>query len=113
MHPDDAALRGISDGDIVHVFNGRGRCLGGAQLTENVMPGVVVMSTGSWFDADDPGNPQGLERHGNPNVLTYDAGCSSLSQGPACNTALVEVERYDGNLPPVEAHDMPLVESAR
>lgn len=113
MHPDDAALRGISDGDIVHVFNGRGRCLGGAQLTENVMPGVVVMSTGSWFDADDPGNPDALERHGNPNVLTYDAGCSSLSQGPACNTALVEVERYDGNLPPVEAHDMPLAKSAR
>ena len=112
IHPDDAALRSISDGDIVQIFNARGRCLGGAQISDLVMPGVVVMSTGAWMDADEPGNPESLERHGNPNVLTYDAGCSSLSQGPACNTTLVEVEPYQGNLPPVETHDIPLVNSA-
>ena len=108
MHPGDAELRGISDGDIVHIFNTRGRCLGGARLTDRVIPGVVVMSTGAWFDTDDAGNPGSLERHGNPNVLTYDAGCSSLSQGPSCNTALVEVERYEGKLPPIEVYDIPL-----
>jgi len=109
LHPDEAALRGIQSGDIVQVFNGRGGCLAGAVVTDRVMPGVAVMSTGSWFDADDPGNPESLERHGNPNVLTYDAGCSSLSQGPPCNTTLVEVEPYRGNLPPIEAYDIPLV----
>ena len=112
MHPDDAALRGISDGDIVQISNKRGRCLGGAVITDRVMPGVVVMSTGAWLDVDDPGDPGSLERHGNPNVLTYDAGCSSLSQGPSCNTALVDVEPYTGNLPPVTAHDIPLIDPA-
>ncbi len=110
MHPDDAALRGISDGDIVQVFNKRGRCLGGVVITDRVMPGVVVMSTGAWMDVEEPGDPASLERHGNPNVLTYDAGCSSLSQGPSCNTTLVEVEPYSGNLPPVTVHDIPLID---
>jgi biotin/methionine sulfoxide reductase len=110
INPDDAALRGIADGDIVQVFNARGRCLGGAVISDRVMPGVVVMSTGAWMDVDNPGDPESLERHGNPNVLTYDAGCSSLSQGPSCNTTLVEVEPYRGNLPPVEAHDIPLAQ---
>ena len=47
---------------------------------------------------------------GNPNVLTRDAGCSPLSQGPSCNSCLVEVTRFAGNLPPVEAFDLPLAD---
>ena len=108
IHPDDAAARGIADGDIVRVANGRGVCLGGAVLTPDIMPGVVAMATGSWFDAEVPGDPAALERHGNPNVLTRDAGCSALSQGPSCNSCLVEVTRFTGNLPPVEAFEIPL-----
>ena len=110
LNPDEAALRSISSGDVVQVFNGRGRCLAGAIVSDRVMPGVAVMSTGAWMDADEPGDPESLERHGNPNVLTYDAGCSSLSQGPSCNTTLVEVEPYRGNLPPIEVYTIPLAE---
>jgi biotin/methionine sulfoxide reductase len=110
LHPDDAALRDIAEGDIVEIFNARGRALGGVQISDRVMPGVVVMSTGAWLDVDNAGDPESLERHGNPNVLTYDAGCSSLSQGPSCNTTLVEVEPYRGNLPPIGAYDIPLAE---
>lgn len=108
MNPADARRRGIADGDIVRLANGRGACLGGAVLTEDVMEGVVVMSTGSWFDAEDPGNAASLERHGNPNVLTRDEGTSSLAQGPSCNSCLVEATKFTGNLPAVEAYDLPL-----
>ncbi|MFV2039817.1 MAG: molybdopterin-dependent oxidoreductase, partial [Acidimicrobiales bacterium] len=38
LHPDDAAQRGITEGDIVRVFNGRGACLAGATLSDSVMP---------------------------------------------------------------------------
>jgi biotin/methionine sulfoxide reductase len=110
IHPDDAAAHGIAEGDIVRVSNDRGVCLGGAVVSEDIMPGVVAMATGSWFDAETPGDPGALERHGNPNVLTRDAGCSALSQGPSCNSCLVEVARFTGNLPPVEAFDIPLAQ---
>src|SRR5262249_909286 len=68
------AQRGIRDGDVVRLFNPRGACLAGAVLDADVMPGVVVMATGAWFDpADATGEP---ERHGNPNVLTPDIATS-------------------------------------
>lgn len=39
IHPADAAARGISDGDVVRLFNARGSCLAGAIVSEDVMPG--------------------------------------------------------------------------
>ena len=50
INPADAAPRGIGDGDVVRVFNGRGACLAGALVDAGVMAGVVVMATGAWFD---------------------------------------------------------------
>jgi len=96
MNPDDAAQRGISDGDIVKVSNDRGACLGGAVITPDIMPGVVMMSTGAWFD---PCPDTGLCRHGNPNILAPDRGTSPLSQGPAAHSCLVEVTLYEGDNP--------------
>lgn len=104
LNPRDAAERGIRDGDVVRVFNGRGECLAGAIVTEHVSPGVVALPTGAWFDPDPRTR---LERHGNPNVLTADRGTSKLAQGPTAQTARVDVERYAGELPPVEAFDPP------
>ena len=90
INSSDALVRDIQDGDIVMLFNKRGRVLAGANISDSVMPGVVVLSTGAWFDPDYALN---LERHGNPNVLTKDVGTSSLSQGPTCHTTLVQVEK--------------------
>lgn len=103
MHLEDAEARGIRDGDLVRVFNGRGACLAGAQLSDAVMPGVVQVSTGSWYDPDE----SGLCVHGNPNVLTRDKGTSRLAQGPSAHTCLVEVERYDKEAPAITAFDPP------
>ena len=110
INPADAARRGIADGDIVRVFNGRGACLAGAVLDPDVMPGVAVMATGAWFDPPDvAGEP---ERHGNPNVLTLDIGTSPLAQGPSALTALVEIERWNAPAPAVRAFTPPELAAA-
>ena len=107
IHPDDAAARGIADGDIVRLFNERGACLAGAIVSDAVRPGVLQLATGAWYDPVDPGRSGSLENHGNPNVLTRDVGCSRLSQGPSPLTTLVEIERYDGPVDDVGAFDPP------
>lgn len=93
MNPDDAAARGIAAGDVVRVYNDRGACLAGVALDPAVMPGVVQLSTGAWYDPEAPETEGSLDRHGNPNVLTADRGTSALSQGPSAHTCLVEVAR--------------------
>jgi biotin/methionine sulfoxide reductase len=110
INPQDAARRGIRNGDIVRLFNPRGACLAGAIVDADVMPGVVVMATGAWFDpADAAGEP---ERHGNPNVLTLDIGTSPLAQGTSALTALVEIERWDQPAPAVRVFTPPIVAAA-
>ncbi|UFN50315.1 molybdopterin-dependent oxidoreductase [Roseomonas sp. OT10] len=102
MHPDDAAARGLADGQVVRLFNDRGACLGGVRLTEAIRRGVVAMATGAWWD------PQGsLCVHGNPNVLTQDVGTSPLGQGCAAQSCLIEVEAWRAALPPIRVHAPP------
>jgi len=97
MHPSDAEVRGLRDGDLVRIFNDRGACLAGLSVDDAVRPGVVQLSTGAWYDPD-PADP-GFCRHGNPNVLTADLPSSTLSQGCTGQLALVEVEAYRGTPP--------------
>ncbi|ACL62880.1 molybdopterin-dependent oxidoreductase [Methylobacterium nodulans] len=108
MHPKDAAERGIADGDIVRLFNERGACLAAIALTEDIRPGVIQLPTGAWYDPADPTEEKTLCVHGNPNVLTEDVGTSALAQGCTGQLTTVEVERFDGNLPPIRAYDPPL-----
>ena len=107
MHPSDAAARGIAEGDVVRLFNDRGSCLAGAVITADVRPGVVQLSTGAWFDPDDPRAEIAMCVHGNPNVLTRDVGTSRLTQGCAGQHALVQVERFDSLVPKVRVHQPP------
>ena len=109
IHPDDAAARGIADGDVVRIYNVRGQCLAGAIVTEDIRRDVVFLWTGAWF-SPDLDHPHHLDTHGNPNVLTHDLRTSRLSQGPAAQSALVEIEKFEGELPPVTAFDPPLLE---
>jgi anaerobic selenocysteine-containing dehydrogenase len=48
IHPTDASARGITDGQMVSVFNARGRFRAKAVLADTVKPGVVV-SLGLWW----------------------------------------------------------------
>jgi anaerobic dimethyl sulfoxide reductase subunit A len=90
IHPADASARNILDGDPVRVFNDRGEMILPARVTERVMPGVVDLPQGAWFDPDK----NGIDRGGSANVLTRD----EPSPGGALpsNTALVQVEKVGG-----------------
>ena len=109
MHPQDAAARGIADGDVVRVYNDRGACLAGAVVTEAIRAGVVQLAAGAWFDPANPAEIGSLEKHGNPNVLTLDKGTSKLAQCCSAQTALVEVQRYAGEPPAITAFTPPPV----
>jgi biotin/methionine sulfoxide reductase len=107
IHPDDAARRGLADGDVVEMFNDRGVCLAGARLCPDIMQGVVFLWTGAWFDPDFT-HPRHRDRHGNPNVLTHDLRTSEFSQGPASHSACIEIRRADPPIPEVTAHRPPV-----
>jgi biotin/methionine sulfoxide reductase len=108
MHPVDADARGIKDGDIIKLFNQRGSCLASVVVTEDVMAGVVQLPTGAYYDPEDPNEEKPLCVHGNPNVLTRDTGTSRLAQGCTGQLTVVNVEKFTGNLPPIQAYDPPV-----
>lgn len=87
LHPADADARGIRDGDTVRVFNDRGEMLIRARLTQRIIPGVVDVPQGAWYNPD----ASGIDRGGCANVLSRDV----ISPGGAfpSNTALVEVAK--------------------
>ena len=87
INPIDAQTRGISDGDMVKVFNDRGTLVIQAKVTERIMPGVVDIPQGAWFDPDETG----VDRGGCANVLTNNR--SSPAYAVVTNTTLVQVEK--------------------
>lgn len=107
INPVDAKTRGISNGDVVRLFNDRGQTLAGAIVTDKIMPGVVSMAEGGWYDPAEPGKVGSLCKHGDVNTLTLEGGTSKLAQGNIAQTALVQVEKYTGELPDVTAFDPP------
>ena len=107
LNPADADARGIKPGDVVRIFNDRGDTLAGAVISDAVMPGVIRLSTGAWYDPVEPGRIGSLDKHGNPNMLTLDKGTSKLGQGPIAHSTLVEVERFDDAVPEITAFTGP------
>ncbi|UXY11211.1 molybdopterin-dependent oxidoreductase [Kosakonia sp. ML.JS2a] len=103
MHPTDAAARGITEGAMIMLHNLRGAVLAAVTLSENIMPGVVQLPTGAWYDPVDPLAARPLCRHGNPNVLTRDIGTSSLGQGCSGQITVVQVSLFTGDVGEVQA----------
>lgn len=107
INSSDAEARGIRQGDLVRVFNGRGQVLGGARVTDRMRPGAVQMQEGGWYDPEDPSQPGSLCQYGDVNVLTLDKASSELSQATSANSTLVNVEKYSGDASPVKAFEPP------
>lgn len=85
----DAEARGISQGDLVRVFNDRGEMIIPARVTERVMPGVIDVPQGAWYNPDE----NGVDRGGCANVLTKNV---TSPGGAFCsNTALVQLEKVE------------------
>ena len=83
----DAEPRGIKDGDEVYVFNDRGKVAITAWVTERIIPGVISIFEGAWYNPDK----DGIDRGACANTLTNN----TYSGGGACvlNTSLVQVEK--------------------
>jgi anaerobic selenocysteine-containing dehydrogenase len=103
IHPDDAAPRGIANGDEVRVWNDLGEVRVTARLTRDLKPGVVLLSKGLWSHQTLSGTTANALA---PDTLT-DLGAS------ACfNDARVEVARGSTGESPGTASDS-MVESGR
>ena len=90
INTEDAKELGIKQGDLVRVYNARGEILAGANVSGDIMRGVVQIFEGAWYDP----NAEGLCKNGNPNVLTIDLPTSELANGNIAHTALVNIELY-------------------
>lgn len=111
MNPQDAVSRGIHDGDIIRLYNDRGCCLCAVRLTQDIIPGVLSLPTGAWFDPENPGEMGSQCVHGNPNVLTSDRSTSQLAQGPTAQSCLVQAEAVpQTDLPVVKIHQPPQIQ---
>ncbi|WP_019156057.1 DMSO/selenate family reductase complex A subunit [Robertmurraya massiliosenegalensis] len=66
INPIDAKERKIKDGDKVQAFNERGTIELPAKVSSRVMPGVVCVPQGGWFNPDQ----NGIDKRGAINVLT-------------------------------------------
>jgi trimethylamine-N-oxide reductase (cytochrome c) len=92
INPVDAASRGISQGDIVMMYNDRGSVLGGAYVTERMMQGSVSQVHGSRYD---PINPGQIDRGGSNNTIGPGHGLSQNAPGECCSAFLVQIEKAD------------------
>lgn len=95
IHPADAERLGIEHGDIVKLFNERGEVLGGAYITERIMPGVLYQDHGARIDAIRGGR-KGLDRGGANNLICTDETTSKNCAGEVTNSFLVGIEKVDG-----------------
>jgi len=84
IHPDDAAERGISDGDPVTVFNDRGSLQLKARVTDRARLGVVVALSVWWRKLASDGR--------NANELTHQR-LTDLGRAPTFYDCLVQVRR--------------------
>ncbi|MDU9711211.1 molybdopterin guanine dinucleotide-containing S/N-oxide reductase [Helicobacter pylori] len=89
----DANKLGIRHGEIVEVFNARGRLLAGAFVTKNIRQGVLSIQKGAWYDPEDARVRNPRCNAGHVNTLTSLRPTSSMTQAISANTALVNIRR--------------------
>jgi anaerobic dimethyl sulfoxide reductase subunit A len=89
MNASDAERLGLKTGDIVEVWNDRGKVVTPLYVTERCMPGVAVLFEGAWMDLDE----NGVDRAGNPDFLTKDE--PTPAGAFAYNTVLADIKKSD------------------
>jgi anaerobic dimethyl sulfoxide reductase subunit A len=90
LNPIDAEAREISDGDLVRIYNERGAMVIACRVTSRMMPGVVDIPQGAWWEPDE----HDTDRGGATNVLTSER-LTPFAHGPAAHTTMVEIERTE------------------
>ena len=109
LHPDAAAQIGVAAGDIVKLSSPRGACLCAVGLSDQMRVDCISLPTGAWYDPQEI-DGEVIEVHGNPNALTIDKGCSSLSQGTMAHTCVVRAEAWTAPLPPLSITHPPRID---
>lgn len=89
INPEDAKSRGIKNKDKVKVFNERGTMVISARITVRIIPGVVGVPHGTWYNPDE----NGLDQNGCINTLTSQKPTALAHANPQ-HTNLVEVVKY-------------------
>jgi anaerobic selenocysteine-containing dehydrogenase len=84
LHPDDAAARGLSDGDRVRVHNDDGEVVTTLRVSPDLRPGTAALPKGLWSHNTEDGNTA--------NALAPDT-LTDLGAGACYNDARVEVTR--------------------
>ena len=87
IHPNDARARGIAEGELVEVFNDRGRFQAEAQVSDEVRPGVVGLA------ARLLGVVQ--SRCGRSVNVVNGSRYADMGRGPTFSDTLVEVRRVE------------------
>ncbi len=85
----DAERLGVKTGDIVEIWNERGKVVTPVYVTERCMPGVAVLHEGAWMDIAEDGS----DRAGNPDFLTLDE--PSPAGAFAYNTVLADIKKTE------------------
>jgi anaerobic dimethyl sulfoxide reductase subunit A len=91
MNTLDAKERGIENGDPVLITSAHGKSLRPVEVTERVMPGVVLLPHGAWVEVDEETQ---IDKAGTDNWI---GGALPTGQGTGgYNTNIVQVEKYNG-----------------
>lgn len=93
MHPDDAAARGLTEGQWVRVWNDLGEVHLPLSITDAVRPGVCYSEKGAWFRTSD--NMQTVS-------ALAPATHADLCEGACYNDTRVEVAAYEASVQAAE-----------
>ena len=96
INPVDAEKLGIKSGDIVEVFNERGTVLGGAYVSERIIPGAVLQDHGAETDPIVSG-VGGIDRGGANNLIAPSNTSSKNAAGEVTGGYLVGMRKCDIN----------------
>jgi anaerobic dimethyl sulfoxide reductase subunit A len=90
INPMDAESRGLSNGQKVRVYNDRGVVILPCRITRRILPGVINIPQGAWWQPDADGNDIG----GCVNTLTSERW-TPFAFGNAQHTIMAEVQAVE------------------
>jgi formate dehydrogenase len=94
LHPDDAAILGVADGDIVRVYSGVGEIQLPATISDRPRRGMVIVNHGWGSGIFDPRGGEQPQYYGvNRNLVIDGSAVDPLSQTPALSSSYVGVAR--------------------
>ncbi len=103
INTEDAASRGIADGDLVELYNDRGTVIAGAVVSDDIMKGVVSIYEGAWPSLDSKGRCNS----GLVNFITSTQRSSGLSEANTANTVLCSLRKCEDPEGPNLAYEKP------